>query len=289
MQYENPQLPENIKTSKEHPLKEFSTLLISAIALVTFISLILGLGGSWLAGKIPYSAETRIAALYDISTHTDTASHPEIAKYLQGLANKISKAQHLPEEMKITVHYMDTDTLNAFATLGGNLFIFRGLLEKLPNENILVTLLGHEIAHVKYRHPIKSIGRGVAIAIAMTTISSSSDSQILGKAGLFTTLSFSREMEQLSDEEAMRTLQSLYGHLNGGAELFEIFHKARAEMDADEPAEFFSTHPLDENRIENFSVIAKKNGWKETGRLTPLPDFFKKHLIKTPNTTTIRQ
>ncbi len=278
MKYENPKIPEHINTSQENPLKEFSTLLIAVIVLVVIASLLLGFGGSWLAGKIPFRAENKIANMYDITQHTDSKKHPEISQYLQTLADKISKAQNLPPEMKITAHYMDSDTVNAFATLGGNLFIYRGLLEKLPSENSLVTLLGHEIAHVKYRHPIKSFGRGVAVSIAMTTVMGSTDSQILGDAGMLTVLKFSRDMEKQSDEEAMQTLHALYGHLNGGAKLFEIFHEMRTEMESEEPAEFFSTHPLDEKRIANFSTIAKKKGWKETGSLTPLPDFFQKSL-----------
>jgi len=272
--YHNPKIPEGINTSKEHPLKEFSILLLGTITLVVVISLVLGFSGSWLAGKIPFSAEVKIASLYDLSQLTDSQEHPELTQYLQDLANKISKAQNLPEEMKITVHYMDSDTVNAFATIGGNLFIYRGLLEMVDNENMLVTLLGHEIGHVKYRHPIKSLGRGVAVAIAMSTITGSTDSQILGDAGLLTVLQFSRKMELQADEEAMHTLQNLYGHIQGGADLFKLFQEMRNETETDEPAEIFSTHPLDQHRIDNFSIMAEKNHWKETGKLTPLPDFF---------------
>jgi len=276
--YHNPKIPEGINSTKEHPLKEFSILLLGTIVLVVVASLVLGFSGSWLAGKIPFSAEVKIASMYDITQHTDSKKHPQLTQYLQVLADKISKAQNLPEDMKITAHYMDSDTVNAFATLGGNLFIYRGLLEKIPNENTLVTMLGHEIAHVKYRHPIKSLGRGVTVAIAMSTITGSTDSQVMGEAGLLTVLQFSRKMELQSDEEAMYTLQNLYGHINGGAELFRIFQNMRQEMDSTEPPELFSTHPLDQHRIDNFSTMAKKNNWKETGDLTPLPDFFQKEI-----------
>lgn len=277
MEYQNPKLPEN-NVSKEHPLKEFSTLLIGTLVMVIVISITLSLAGSWLAGLIPYSAEKKVASLYDVASHSDNAEHPEIAEYLQQLADKIIEAQNLPDEMKITVHYMHSQTMNAFATLGGNVFMFKGLLEKLPNENTLVTLLGHEIAHVKYRHPIRSFGGGIAVAIAMTTIGSSADTTILGDAGLLSTLQFSRKMESQSDLEAMHNLQSIYGHLNGGAELFRIFRDARGNSEDDNnngPSEFFSTHPQDEKRINSFSETAKQNGWSETGELTPLPDFFK--------------
>ncbi len=276
MQYENPEIPENINTTKEHPLKEFSILLIGSIVLVAVASLVLSLGGSWLAGMIPYSAEKKVASLYDVSAHDDNKEHQQITEYLQHLADKISKAQNLPDEMKIKIHYMHSDTINAFATLGGNVFMFKGLLEKIPNENTLVTLLGHEIAHVKYRHPIKSLGSGIAVSIAMTALGRSADNQILGDTGLLSTLHFSRKMEQQSDIEAMKTLQALYGHLNGGAELFHILHDERVAMDTKEPSEFFSTHPQDEKRIQSFSTIAKKKGWAETGVLTPLPSFYKK-------------
>jgi len=276
--YQNPKIPEGINTSKENPLKEFSILLIGTVALVLIVSLVLGFSGSWLAGKIPFSAEDKIASLYDITQFTDSEEHPQLTQYLQNLADKISQAQNLPEEMKITAHYMDSDTVNAFATLGGNLFIYRGLLEKVSNENTLVTLLGHEIGHVKYRHPIKSLGRGVAVSVAMSTITGSTDSSIMGEAGLLTVLQFSREMELQADEEAMYTLQSLYGHIGGGADLFKLFQTMRKEMETDEPAEFFSTHPLDQHRIDNFSIMAKKNNWKETGKLTPLPNFFNKEI-----------
>lgn len=287
MKYENPVIPEGINTSKEHPLKEFSILLFGSVLLIVIISFVLGFGGSWLAGKIPFSTEIKIANMYAVDQHTDDENSPRLTKYLQNLTDKISKAQNLPDEMKITAHYLNSDTVNAFATLGGHIFIFRGLLEKLPNENTLVTLLGHEIAHVKYRHPIKSLGRGIVVGIAITAITGSTDSQVMGDAGLLTILKFSRKMEQQSDKEAMKTLNNIYSHLNGGAQLFEIFHTMRDEEDVNEPAEIFSSHPLDQNRIKNLSEIATNKGWQEIGALTPLPDFFQTELEKSINEESI--
>ncbi|MFW5426641.1 MAG: M48 family metallopeptidase [Methylophagaceae bacterium] len=278
MNYENPHIPEGINTTKEHPLKNFGILLIGSLVLIVTLSVVLGISGGWLAGKIPFSAENEIAAMYDVDEDVDDENSPELTQYLQSLTDRISKAQSLPDGMKITAHYINNDTVNAFATLGGHVFVFRGLLEKLPDENTLVTLLGHEIAHVKYRHPIKSLGSGILVSIALSTVTGSTNSDILGSAGLLSSLKFGRDMEQQSDEEAMITLQALYGHLNGGAELFKIFQNMREEMDINEPAEMFSTHPLDENRIANFTQVANSKGWQETGDLTPLPDFFQKAL-----------
>lgn len=274
MDYENPHIPEGINTSKEHPLKEFYILLVGSIVLIVGITILLTVGGGWLAGKIPFSAETKVASTYNVAEYVDDENSPELTRYLQDLTDQISHTQDLPEDMKITVHYIDNDIVNAFATLGGHIFVFRGLLEKLPNENTLVTLLGHEIAHVKYRHPIKSLGSGILVSMVLLTVTGSTNSDLLGSAGLFSSLKFSRDMEQQSDEEAMISLQALYGHLNGGAELFNIFQTMREEMELNYPSEMFSTHPLDKNRIKHFSTIASNKSWQETGDLTPLPDFF---------------
>lgn len=273
--YSNPKLPEGINTSKEHPLKEFSILLIGALALIVIVTFALGFFGSYLAGKIPYSAELKIASLYDPPDNNDgSKSKQTLHTYLQQLADKIARAENLPEAMKITVHYLDGDTVNAFATLGGNIILYRGLLEKLSTENTLSMLLAHEIAHVKYRHPIKSLGRGVAAGIAIAAITGSTHSNALGETGLLTTLHYSRKMEQQSDEEAMRVLYKLYGHINGGAQLFKEFQKMREQQDLGESPALFSSHPLDQQRIDNFKRMATLNQWKTTGELTPLPDFF---------------
>jgi predicted Zn-dependent protease len=278
MEYKNPHIPENINTSKEHPLKDFSILLIGSIVLLLIGTVTLAFGGGWLASKIPFSAEIKIANMYDLSDDTDDDSAPELTAYLQSLTDKISEAQKLPDGMKVTAHYLDDNTVNAFATIGGHIFMYRGLLEKLPNENTLVTLLSHEIAHVKYRHPIKSLGSGIIVSIGIAALTGGTDSNIMGETGMLTVLKFGRDMEQQSDEAAAQTLYALYGHLNGGAELFEIFHNMREEMGAGESYEMFSTHPLDEDRIENFSTIAKIEGWEEIGELTPLPDFYRSAL-----------
>ena len=181
MKYENPQIPEGINVSQDHPLKNFLILLIGSIVLIVTLSIVLGVSGGWLAGKIPFSAENKIAAMYNVNEDVDDENVPELMIYLQDLTDQISKAQNLTDDMKITVHYINSDTVNAFATLGGHVFLFRGLLEKLPNENTLTMLLAHEIAHVKYRHPIKSLGSGILVGIAISTVTGSTNSDILGR------------------------------------------------------------------------------------------------------------
>src|SRR4051812_44520011 len=54
----------------------------------------------------------------------------------------------------------DPKTINAFALPGGQVFITRGLLDKLDDEAELAGVLGHEIGHVVERHAAQQMAKG---------------------------------------------------------------------------------------------------------------------------------
>lgn len=273
LEYSNPEIPEGINTSKTHPLKEFLWLTGSVMAAIGILVLVLVLFADALTAYIPFSIEQKIT-LSGAEASTEEGPLPD---YLQSLADRIVKAEDLPEDMKITIHYLDDDTINAFATLGGHVFFFRGLLEKLPNENALAMLMAHEIAHIKHRHPIRSLGRGVIIGLALSVISTSAGDAIiesfLGKTGYLTILKYSRDMEVQADKTAIQALKSIYGHVSGADELFKILLKEAGKL---EPPVFFSTHPLTEDRIYEIKIHASKHSTQNANDITPLPQEFEK-------------
>ena len=279
MEYDNPEIPEGINVSKEHPLKEFVVLVGGVLALLFSAILIVGFAAESLAHLIPFEVEKKLTSGIDISDGDSVTPDKEleIQKYLQDLAKRIVVAQDLPKDMSIQVHYDASDTVNAFATLGGNVMFFRGLLEKLPNENALAMVMAHEIAHIKHRHPIEGLGRAAVINIAIAAITGATDNSmlgsILGDTGLLTALSFNRDQEKEADETALISLNKIYGHVGGAQALFEVFDKLEADNLVHVP-EFFRTHPLSKNRIENIKQTAKQNGWQTEGEVTAFPDQF---------------
>ena len=195
---------------------------------------------------------------------------------MQGLADQLAQQIELPEDMQFTIHYDDSSTENAYATLGGNIYIYQGLLDLLPNENAVAMVIAHEMAHVYHRHPIIAMGRGVVIGLLLATISGlSSDmfvGQVVNDAGVLTLLTFNRDQEREADRTALAMLEKHYGHIKGADELFELLHNRQS--DEDNPPLFLSTHPLTEERIVNIEKYANKKGWATTGETTPLPDFI---------------
>ena len=280
MNYSNPKIPEGINTSEENPLKEFFILSFGVFGIFIIIMVLLAFLANYLAHYIPFEAETALADKFandlfkqEESEKTNPTNPTQI--YLQQLADKIALAEDLPQGMKITLHYIDDDTINAFATLGGHVFMFKGLLEKLPNENAVAMVLAHEIAHIKYRHPIQGMSRGVIIGLALTMLNGSLGNglaeQAFDSAGGLTGLKFNREQEADSDTEALKALQQIYGHVFGAVTLFEVLKAETKEMNI--PA-FFSTHPLSEQRIQAIKQFQQQHSNNTTASLTDLPDNF---------------
>ncbi|MFC1684985.1 M48 family metallopeptidase [Pseudomonadota bacterium] len=272
MKYSNPEIPEGINTSKQHPLKEFVLLTGGVISIIAIAVLLLGLLADRLAHYIPFEIETQMAE----GRLPEVIEDGPMQSYLDDLTQRIVAVQAFPPDMQVTVHYLDNETVNAFATLGGNVFMFRGLLEKLPNENAVAMVLAHEIAHIKHRHPVRSMGRGIAIALALTMVSTSLGDvmvdRIVGNTGSLTALTFSRDQEREADATALDSLMNLYGHVGGADDLFKTLKNEAGML---EMPEFFSTHPISENRINRIHVFSEESTTPDKEAvITPLPVGF---------------
>lgn len=269
MQYENPQVPEGINNSDSRPLANF---LRMALALATLVALLAGglvLLADRLAPLVPFRYETAVAGqLFP----PDAASETVIEPYLRQLAERLARAQGLPDGIVVQIHYSEAPTVNAFATLGGHVVVFQGLLEAMPDENALAMVIAHEIAHVRHRHPIAAAGRGVALGFALMVVGIDSGSRTVESAlahgGAVTMLSFNRSQESQADATALETLQRAYGHVAGADRFFRTMLKQAGTR---EPPRFLSSHPLSAQRIEALGALAAQRGWQADGEMTPLP------------------
>lgn len=271
MQYTNPEIPEGINTSESHPLKDFFILTGGVIAIVVISFYLLIVTVDFFADKIPFSWEQSIpvASLLE----TDTSETPP---YLERLTRQVAADMDLPEGMQVTLHYVNSDTVNAFATLGGHMVLHRGLLEKLRSEDELVMVIAHEIAHLKYRHPISAASHSLLAMMVLSLFTSSADgvlNRLMGTSGLITLMKFSRDYEYHADAAAVDVLLRRYGHAQGAVALFDVF---KAQHNGVELLEFFNTHPLTERRVQRALSLAQKQSVLSadksvTKKMQPLP------------------
>lgn len=273
VEYSNRPIPEGINTGRTHPLKELARLLLVVVGGLALLFWLLGLVADWASLRVPFEYERQLVDR-PLAGHADD---PEVGAYLQGLTERLAARMELPEAMTLRVHYLDDNTVNAGATLGGQLLVYRGLLERLPNENALAMVLAHEIGHVKLRHPVRSLGRGLVLAIAMAALSGAGGNglgdAVVGETGTLTVLSFSRDQEAAADAEALQAVARLYGHVGGATALFEVLLEQERSRPLAEPIGFLRSHPLGPARIEAVAEQAGVRGWPLHGELTPLPAF----------------
>jgi predicted Zn-dependent protease len=265
---ENPPQPEQYDPAAEQPVREMAILLGGVLVISLALALVLAYFAGMLAPRLPFAVERDFMA-------TRMTADPRFVVQeagLQQLADRLGAALNLPAEMKLTLHYSNDMTVNAYATLGGHIVVYRGLLSRVTSENALAAVLAHEIAHVRHRHPAAAAGRGIAIGLVITLLSSavgnSVAERIMGTAGMGVLLNYSREQETAADEDALRAVAQVYGHLGGAADLFETLKQSHPGSEGG--FEIFRSHPFSDRRIEHVREFATRNGIPVEGPLTPL-------------------
>ncbi|WP_415904508.1 M48 family metallopeptidase [Neptuniibacter sp. QD48_55] len=243
--------------------------------LIGIFALILILGSLiWFADRllqqVPFAAERDFVAPYIEIYHSQrdlSVEEVKTERYLQDLADGLAKRMNMPNDITVDVHLIDSDDMNAFATLGGNIFVLQGLIDAMPDENSLSMVLAHELGHIKHRDPIVSISRGLAFQVAYSFIAGDG-SLVLSTGSELGMLFFSREQEREADKIALVTLQNYYGHVAGATTFFEQALIIEEEASEDAP-EWMHSHPKLQNRIDQLNADIEENFWVR-GKAQPL-------------------
>src|SRR5688500_12572083 len=155
----------------------------------------------------------------------------------------------------------DPDTINAFALPGGQIFITRGLYDKLDTEGQLAGVLGHEIGHVIGRHASEHMAKGQLGSMLATAVGvSASDDRGRGMgaavaaqaANQMFQLKFGRDDENESDRFGLRYMtQAGYDprDMLGGTKVLGAARKSRGGQ-----PEFLMAHPLPDTRLKEIET-----------------------------------
>lgn len=237
-----------------------------------------------LARALPFAVEKRFVRPYEAMASrwfSDQLGDPAIESYLEELVFELAEVMEVPKDYELSVHYVDSMEANAFATLGGHIFVLRGLLDSVPDENSLTMILAHELSHIKNRDPLASMGRGVAFQMMLSYFTGNSQhTQNLGSlGGQLGLLSYSREQEARSDIEALHALNAYYGHVTG----FDAFFRKMMDehMDADGTPAWFQSHPDLKDRIAALETEISESAYAQKEAVA-FPDWFTKKLTEPP-------
>lgn len=147
----------------------------------------------------------------------------------------------------------DDNTLNAFCTPGGYIYVYTGIIKYLDNETQLAGVMGHEIAHADRRHSAKQMVQQMGAQTLIQILTSGTTQQLATLGNNLLALKFSRNDETEADDYSVRYLLGTE-YDPQGAKYF--FQKIEASGGRSVP-EFLSTHPSPSNRVSNIEETWK--------------------------------
>jgi predicted Zn-dependent protease len=155
---------------------------------------------------------------------------------------------------------INTEVVNAFASPPGcDIYVTRGLLALIRDEDELAAVLGHEVGHVAADHAgsrqTRSAITGIGAVILGAVTGSSAVAQIANQAGQLGVLSYSREQEFEADSLSAGYLARAGYNPNGLADMLSAL-QASDQLEARDrgtrgkaEAVWSRTHPLTGERI----------------------------------------
>lgn len=219
-------------------------------------------------------------------------SDAETSDYLSKVVQPLFKAAGLPfDENKILI--VNDNSLNAFVSDGNYLFINTGTLTEVDNTNELAGVLAHETGHILGGHIVRQKLKikkmqyammGSMLAAGAAAIGSgrgdAAMAVILGTqtSALHSMLHHQVEEERSADESAVKLLSAT----NQSAEGLKRFMKKikrRYALSGMEENEYFTTHPMTNERISHFESVAKSNKYSAQSPLDGRLKFIKAKII----------
>ncbi len=182
-------------------------------------------------------------------------------------SGQVKYRQEFPWSVKLI---KDDKTLNAFATPGGHIYVYTGLIKYLEDEDHFAGVLAHEIAHADRRHSAKQLQRDYGIALLLSVAFGNDPGTLQQIAAQLTGLKFSRDAETEADNYSVDYLGGTnYYACDGAAGFFQKLEQDATQSGA--TPEFLSTHPNPGNRIKVIQDKATAKGCKTTS--APDTDF----------------
>ncbi|MBU0593953.1 MAG: M48 family metalloprotease [Gammaproteobacteria bacterium] len=187
---------------------------------------------------------------------------------LQTYVNQVGRYLSLQTERPdLPWHFgvLDSDSVNAFATPGGHIFITSGLLRKMHSEAELAGVLSHEIAHVLRKHHLvamkKAGGMGFLTDVASIAVDQKGGGGYAGKELSKNLISGMKEilvrgLDKDDEYEADRmgvVIATRAGYDSYG--LPAVLQMLDGLSNTSDVSLLFSTHPAPESRMDTLSGV----------------------------------
>lgn len=159
---------------------------------------------------------------------------------------------------------VDDPTINAWCMPGGKIVFYTGILPIANGEEGIATIMGHEVAHAVAKHGDERMTQQLAIFFGAVGLDYALQNEpqttrdifltAYGVGSQLGTLAYSRTHEYEADKLGM-VFMAMAGYDPTNA---ISFWQRMSQKGGQQPPEFLSTHPNDENRIKALQEFLPK-------------------------------
>lgn len=228
-------------------------------------------GAGW--GSFTLNDEAELARKFDlvIKTRFPPVQDTVVLDYVQAVVDRLLAVMP-PQPFPVRVTVVEHPALNAFASPGGRVTVFTGLIAQLESEDELASVLAHELAHVSERHVAQGIERsqylsvGTLVGMLAGVLLGAGGNAESGKALMFgaaagaSSLAFkySRENEHAADQLGFATLVDVGFDPEAMPRAFARMRRLQWLGGGGNVPSYLSTHPALEERITALEARARE-------------------------------
>lgn len=166
----------------------------------------------------------------------------ELTNYIRGIGEQLVRNSD-GRDIPYTFQVVEDDSVNAFATTGGFVYINTGLIKAADNEAELASVVGHEMGHIEGEHLIKQMRqRAIASGVASVTGLDRNQAVAIG-----VDLALNRPRSRQDEFDADRRGLKILGNA-GYAQSAMVSFMKKLQSSRSVPT-FLSTHPGASDRV----------------------------------------
>ena len=206
--------------------------------------------------RLLYGTEKEIkvgdAVAKQVDSHYKINTDVDINERVRRILDKIVAVCDRKELVYI-IKIIDEDKLNAVSLPGGYVYVYKGIIDKVDNDDQLAGVIAHEVGHIAARHGMKKLESSMGYTVLQVlAIKSGSAAAAQGVQAAYVSMFFAYSQE---DEFHADVLGVKYMKAAGynPAEMANMLRKIH-EQEQKEPTREFSywkTHPGIVQRIAN--------------------------------------
>lgn len=213
--------------------------------------------------KLSKEREKDLASLImdDIEDQYDFYDDSIVNKVLTPISNRLLDSLK-PQRYEYKFHLLDdSNEINAFATLDGNIYVFSGLIKFVDNPEQLAGILAHEIGHHENGDVVDRLMKELGLSVLVAVLAGGDAVMISEISKLLISSGFDRKQEREADEFAYELMAK---SMINPARLAHFFTKLKTEEKSyPDDLEIIMTHPNSKNRIEGALSYPLPEGFEE--------------------------